>query len=122
MVTMTWNTYNTNVDLWVTEPDGEECGYSHSNTKSGGYLFENITSSYGPERYTMAKAAPGKYLVKVHYFRNDSNKLSDRTFVEITVTSRAGHPDERSQNFYTMLTSSQEKVLITEFVWPLSKD
>lgn len=122
IITMSWNTDNTDVDLWITEPSGEECGYSHKDTASGGNLLQDITRGYGPERYRLQKAVKGKYVVKVHYYSGDRTKLSDCTFVEAAITTRAGHPDERTRNVLVMLNSSNDKVPVAEFVWPPAKE
>jgi tetratricopeptide (TPR) repeat protein len=122
IVTMNWNTDNTDVDLWITEPSGEECGYSHKDTAAGGNLLQDITRGYGPERYRLQKAVNGRYQVKVHYYSGDRTKLSDCTFVEVAVTTRAGHPDEKTMNFLVMLNSSNEKAPIAEFAWPPARE
>lgn len=122
VVTMAWNTDNTDVDLWVTEPDGEQCGYSHMQTRLGGRLLQDITRGYGPERYWMVRGAPGKYKVEANYYAGDRTKLSDTTFVEITVTTNAGRPQEKSENFIVMLTSHRQRVEVAQFTWPPSRD
>ena len=42
-VTLTWNTDNTDIDLWVIEPTGEKCYYSNPKTRNSGRLLEDIT-------------------------------------------------------------------------------
>ena len=37
-VILTWDADNTDMDLWVTDPNGEKCFYSHRNTQIGGYV------------------------------------------------------------------------------------
>jgi len=72
-VTISWNTDNTDVDLWVIEPDGEKCFYGHRQTKNGGELTQDVTQGYGPERYQMIKAKAGEYSIKVHYYSGPRN-------------------------------------------------
>lgn len=122
MVTITWNTDGTDVDLWVKDPSGEECGYNHKNTNAGGKLLEDITRGYGPEQFFLPYAPKGQYEVSVNYYSGNRTRLSDRTFVEITLTFYGGSPKERNQSFYVMLTSSQQKVLISRFNWPPEGD
>lgn len=85
MVTIMWNTDRTDVDLHVYEPSGEECYYSHKNTKIGGELTYDVTQGYGPEMYLLKKSVPGNFTVKVKYFASDSNRKSARTKVYATV-------------------------------------
>src|SRR5262249_59916351 len=61
-VTITWNS-KSDVDLWVTEPGGEQCGFSHRQTRNGGKLHEDNTTGFGPEHYTIAKAPAGDYVI-----------------------------------------------------------
>jgi tetratricopeptide (TPR) repeat protein len=59
LITMMWNTDQTDVDLHVIEPSGEECFYSHRKTRSGGHITRDITDGFGPEMYTI-KHAPNE--------------------------------------------------------------
>ena len=43
-----WNTNNTDVDLHVIDPTGEECYYRNRETKIGGKLTIDVTEGYGP--------------------------------------------------------------------------
>lgn len=71
-LTTHWNSDNTDIDLWVFEPDGEKCFYQHKETRLGGRLYWDITDGLGPELYHAKKAAPGPYHVVVHYYGNHS--------------------------------------------------
>ncbi|HYI00830.1 VIT domain-containing protein [Hyalangium sp.] len=73
-LTTHWNSDNTDIDLWVIEPNGERCFYSHRETQLGGKLFWDITDGLGPELYHARKAAPGPYHVVVHYYGNHSQR------------------------------------------------
>jgi tetratricopeptide (TPR) repeat protein len=73
-LTTHWNSDNTDIDLWVIEPNGERCDYSHKQTTLGGKLFWDITDGLGPELYHARKAAPGPYHVVVHYYGNRSQR------------------------------------------------
>ncbi|MDY7231660.1 VIT domain-containing protein [Hyalangium rubrum] len=73
-LTTHWNSDSTDIDLWVIEPTGERCYYSHRDTRLGGKLFWDITDGLGPELYQAPKAAPGPYHVVVHYYGNNSSR------------------------------------------------
>src|SRR5262249_31580790 len=96
-VTISWNTDNTDVDLWVIEPGGTKCFYSHPRTESGGELSQDQTQGYGPERYQIRQARPGEYRVLVHYFRPNQNLLNGETHVNVVVTRFAGTSQEVSE-------------------------
>ncbi len=67
-VTLTWNTGGNDLDLWVTDPNGEACGYSNPHTAIGGQLDTDDVDGYGPENFTLANPIPGDYFVRVHYY------------------------------------------------------
>jgi hypothetical protein len=95
VVMITWNTDNTDVDLHVTEPTGEECFYSHRHTAMGGDLTADVTRGYGPEMYVLPKAKSGKYQVRAHFYASDVNRASARTKVQALVFEDWGSPKER---------------------------
>ena len=95
VVMITWNTDNTDVDLHVIEPSGEECYYGHNRTRSGGRLTQDVTQGYGPEMYTMTGGPAGRFMVRAHYFASDRNRMSARTKVYATVIEGWGTPKER---------------------------
>lgn len=95
IVTITWNTDNTDVDLHVREPTGEECFYGHRDTKIGGKLTQDVTQGYGPEMYVLPRAVAGHYAVRARYFASDRNRTSARTKVHVTVIEDWGTDAER---------------------------
>jgi tetratricopeptide (TPR) repeat protein len=95
VVTITWNTDNTDVDLHVVEPSGEECFYGHRSTRSGGELTRDVTQGYGPEMYVLPTAPKGEYRVSAHYFASDRNRASARTKVYVRTFENWGTPNER---------------------------
>jgi hypothetical protein len=109
-VTIAWNTDATDIDLWVIEPDGAKCFYSHNRTQSGGELSQDQTQGYGPERYQIAKAQPGVYTVIVHYYRPNPNLLGGETHVTATVTRFAGTAQEKTERHTVILKQHNEQV------------
>jgi len=95
MITISWNTDFTDIDLHVTEPSGEECFYSHPNTDSGGRLTKDVTQGYGPEMYVLKKVEKGKYKITAHYFSSNRNRASARTKVYATVYQNWGKANEK---------------------------
>ncbi len=85
MITINWNTDNSDVDLHVIEPSGEKCFYSHKNTKSGGNISYDVTGGFGPEMYINPAKLGGKYKVRAKYFSDNSNRASTRTQVYVVV-------------------------------------
>jgi hypothetical protein len=113
-VTISWNTDATDVDLWVIEPDGTKCFYSHNRTKNGGTLSQDQTQGYGPERYHVAKALPGTYTILVHYFGVNRNLLAGESNVNVRVTKFAGTPQETTQRYTVILKQHNEQVEVAK--------
>jgi len=96
LVVITWNTDNSDVDLHVKEPTGEDCFYQNRKTKIGGRLTTDVTQGYGPEMYTLARAKSGAYKIRVKYFASVQNRATARTKVHATVYRHWGTKKERS--------------------------
>ncbi|MGI5860929.1 MAG: VWA domain-containing protein [Myxococcales bacterium] len=73
-VTMHWNVDDIDIDLWVRGPGGEVCDYRNPRTASGGRLFWDTRTGYGPEIFQQYRVRPGDYVAKVHYFANNSEQ------------------------------------------------
>ncbi len=109
-VSISWNTDNTDVDLWMTEPNGEKCFYKHRQTSNGGELTEDVTQGYGPERYVAKRAVSGEYVIAVHYFNNNPNLLAAETHVSVVVTRNAGTAEEVVERRTVILKKHDEHV------------
>ncbi|MEO8700045.1 MAG: DUF2135 domain-containing protein [Kofleriaceae bacterium] len=108
VVSITWNTDNTDVDLHVTEPGGEECFFSHRRTKSGGQLTQDVTQGYGPEMYVLPHAPKGEYEIRAHYYASDRNRTSARTKVYVSIIQDWGTPQERATEQVVTLESGKD--------------
>jgi uncharacterized protein YfaP (DUF2135 family) len=108
VITITWNTDRTDIDLHVMEPTGEECYYSNRNTKIGGAMTQDVTQGYGPEMYVLKKAPSGTYKVTVHFFASDANRMSARTKVYATVTRGWGTASETRETKVVVLEYGKE--------------
>ncbi|BBM84239.1 hypothetical protein [Candidatus Uabimicrobium amorphum] len=118
VVIVTWNTDNSDVDLWVTEPNGEECGHSNRKTQIGGRLLDDVLQGYGPELYILPKAPSGKYSIATKYYSANTNRLEEATFVNVTVITRAGDRDQKVHHFCKMLSQTKQTTPIYSFSWP----
>jgi len=114
VVQITWNTDRTDVDLHVIEPTGEECYYSHRDTKIGGHLSTDVTQGYGPEMYTLRRAMPGLYRIRAKYFASDRNRATTSTKIYATIYERFGTPQEKVTKKVIALTTGKEMHDIAE--------
>jgi Ca-activated chloride channel homolog len=105
-VVLSWNKNDTDIDLWVVDPNGEKCYYSNRNTLIGGRISNDFRRGYGPEQYMLKKAIPGKYQVMVNYFGEQQVKLSGPATVMAEIfTHYADGREERK-----IITLQMEKI------------
>ncbi|MFT5130603.1 MAG: Ca-activated chloride channel family protein [Rhodothermales bacterium] len=113
-ITMTWDADNTDMDLHVVEPSGEEAYYGHSRTTIGGRVSRDFTAGYGPEEYMLRKAMTGTYKVKAKFYGSNSVKLLGGVTVQVNVITHYGRPEERRQSMTLRLTEAKEMFTIGE--------
>jgi len=103
-----WNTNNTDVDLHVMEPTGEECYYGNKNTKIGGKLTTDVTRGYGPEMYVLRHAVDGQYRVRLVYYSDDNTKTSSKTKVYLDFYRNWGRPNEKATRKTVILENRKD--------------
>lgn len=114
-VVLTWDTDNTDMDLWVTDPDGEKCSYENRLTRRGGAMSRDCTGGYGPEEFMIKKAQPGTYRVEVNYFGASQQILSGEVTLYITLTTRFGTTGQEEQVITMRLKNAKDRILVGEF-------
>ncbi|MCB9630048.1 MAG: VWA domain-containing protein [Sandaracinaceae bacterium] len=114
-VTMTWNTDNTDIDLWVTDPANERCYYGHRDTAAGGHLLDDVTQGFGPERFQLERAPRGEYHVQAHYYSNNGNRLVADTYVTLTIARHVGTPQQQITRHVVRLASAGDQVSVARF-------
>ena len=67
-VILNWNTPDTDIDLHVIEPTGEDCYFGNVNTKIGAKFSKDFTQGYGPEQYLLRNAVKGKYQIQSNFY------------------------------------------------------
>ena len=114
-VVLTWDTDNTDIDLHVIDPNGEEAYYSHPLTYQGGRVSPDNTFGYGPEEYSLRKAKPGKYRVEVKFYGHRQQAISEATTIQLDFFTRYGSRQIERQSVTTRLKDAQERVFVGEF-------
>jgi len=115
-VVINWNSQNTDIDLWVTDPNAEKCFYSNPATAIGGRLSNDFTGGYGPEQFLLKKALKGKYKIEVDFYNDSSLTLAGPAAVlaEIYTYYSTGRQERKLTTIY--LNRDQERsVLVGEF-------
>jgi hypothetical protein len=115
-VVLNWNMNDTDIDLWVTDPDDEKCYYSHRGTAIGGRISHDFTRGLGPEQFLLKKAIKGKYKVEVNYFGDTQMKLAGPTTILVEIYTNYGTVRQtRELITLQMQSSSQGTVYVGEF-------
>ena len=94
-VVLNWNQPNTDIDLWVTDPDNERCFYGHRFTAMGGRISHDFTRGLGPEQFLLKKAVKGRYKVEVNYYGDTQVKIAGETTLLIEVYTHYGTADQK---------------------------
>jgi Ca-activated chloride channel family protein len=94
-VVLNWNQNNTDIDLWVTDPDNERCFYGHRFTAMGGRISHDFTNGLGPEQFLLKKAVKGRYKVEVNYYGDRQVKLAGETTLMVEVYTNYGSPKQK---------------------------
>ena len=119
-VVLNWNKDNTDIDLWVTDPNGEKCMYSHKSTEIGGRLSDDFTGGFGPEQFLLKKAITGKYKIETNFFGENQATVSGPTslMAEIFINYASGKQERQIVVFNKSKksnTGNGDGVLIAEF-------
>ncbi|MDR1622568.1 MAG: DUF2135 domain-containing protein [Synergistaceae bacterium] len=114
-VVLTWDADNTDIDLHVIDPNGEEAFYGHPLSYQGGRVSPDNTTGYGPEEYSLKTAKPGKYRVEVNFYGHRQQVLSDATTIQLDFFTRYGMEDQRKQSVTMRLKEAKDRIVVGEF-------
>ncbi|WP_291053152.1 MULTISPECIES: VIT domain-containing protein [unclassified Empedobacter] len=117
-VVMNWNKDMTDIDLWVTDPNGEKCFYGHRTTAIGGRMSEDVTQGFGPEQFMLKKAIKGKYKIETNFFGERQMSISGPTTIsaEIYLMYSSGKQVKKMITFQNNKPNSGgEGILVGEF-------
>ena len=66
---LSWETDANDVDFHIYDRFNDHAFYSNRTLVSGGRLYADITTGYGPECFTIYEPKAGPYSVSAHYYR-----------------------------------------------------
>lgn len=112
---LSWDADNTDIDLWVTDPDGEKAYYAHRLTRQGGAMTRDFTGGYGPEEFSLRKAKPGRYEVRAQFFGHRQQLVSPYTTLMLWLATGFGTEAQKDQRVVLRLSGSGEQVLVGTF-------
>ena len=114
-VVLSWDADNTDIDLWVTDPNGERAYYGNRLTYQGGRMSLDFTGGYGPEEFSLKRAKPGKYKVEAQYFGDRQQKVTGPTTLQVTLATKFGSSSQKDQSVTLRLKGRSETVYVGEF-------
>lgn len=69
---LSWSNNQTDVDLHVLDPNGDNIYYSNPFSKIGGFLPYDNTSGFGPEVFLLKDGTPGSFKISAKYYSDNS--------------------------------------------------
>ncbi len=113
-IVLQWDQNDIDMDLWVTDPRGERCLYSHRETGIGGWMSRDFTGGYGPEEFLLKKAIPGTYKVEVNYYGSRRQEMSRPVLVQVQLILDYGLPTQSEQSITRQLGNTSGTIEIGE--------
>ena len=115
---LSWDADNSDMDLWVTDPNGEKTYYSNPRSHQGGRLSEDFTGGYGPEEFVLRDPKPGRYVVEANYFGDRQQVVTGDTTLQLWLSTGFGTPRQVDRRITLRLRGAKETVLVGEFTVP----
>ena len=116
-VNLTWDTDNCDMDLWVTDPSGEKCFYSHKLTRQGGKNSNDFTGGYGPEEFMLKKGLTGQYLVQANYYGTHSQAILAPVNLHLAFFTNFGKPSQKKQEVTIRLEGQKDVIDVGKFTF-----
>ncbi|MEO8080812.1 MAG: VIT domain-containing protein [Caldimonas sp.] len=115
-VVLAWDADNTDVDLHVIDPNGDEVYYGRALSYQGGAITRDATGGYGPEEFALRLAKPGKYTVVANFFGHRQQVLASGTGLMLWFSSGFGTPQQVDRRTTLRVKSERgERVVVGEF-------
>jgi Ca-activated chloride channel homolog len=115
-VVLAWDADNTDVDLHVIDPNGEEVYFGHNASYQGGAITRDATGGYGPEEFALRLAKPGKYRVEANFYGHRQQVLTSGTGLMLWLSSGFGTAAQQDRRTTIRVKSERgERVVVGEF-------
>jgi uncharacterized protein YfaP (DUF2135 family) len=114
-VVLTWDADNTDIDLWVTDPNGEKAYYGNRLTYQGGRMSMDFTGGYGPEEFSLKRAKPGRYRIEAQYYGDRRQAITGPTTLQVKLGTKFGLAEQQERLVTLRLSGRSEVVFVGEF-------
>lgn len=114
-VVLNWDADNTDVDLWVTDPNGEKCYYMNKKTAAGGKISRDFTQGYGPEEFMIRRAIPGEYKIQAHYYGSSAQTIIGKATLSVELFRKFGSKNSEKKEITRRLNVTKDVVDLGTF-------
>ena len=114
-VALAWDTDNTDIVLWVKDPNDEWVSYGHRLSRQGGRNSVDVTQGYGPEVFSLRKAIPGTYEVHAKYYGSHRQALGNGTSVMMRLSTGFGTAAEKHRDVILRLEEAKDDIVVGTF-------
>jgi tetratricopeptide (TPR) repeat protein len=115
-VVLAWDADNTDVDLHVIDPNGEEVYFGHNASYQGGAITRDATGGYGPEEFALRIAKPGKYRVEADFYGHRQQVLTSGTGLMLWLSSGFATAAQQDRRATIRVKSERgERIVVGEF-------
>ncbi|MBL0728621.1 VIT domain-containing protein [Piscinibacter sp. HJYY11] len=115
-IVLGWDADNTDIDLWVTDPDGEQTYYGQRLSYQGARVSRDVTGGYGPEEFALKVAKPGRYLVQARFYGHRQQVVSPSTTLMLVLSTGFGRADQKDERVTLRLSGPADMVTVGSFV------
>ncbi len=109
-IVLNWDSDNSDMDLWVTDPYGEKCYYSHKITHTGGRMSQDFTRGYGPEEFVIKNAIAGEYKIQANYYGSSQQRIAGPTTIYLELYTNYGKKNQHKEVITMQLSNKKEVV------------
>lgn len=112
---LSWDSDDSDMDLWVTDPDGEKAYYGNRLTRQGARMSPDFTRGYGPEEFAVRDAKPGIYRVEANFYGQRQQLVTGATTLTLWLSTGFGTDAQTDQRITLRLSDARETVFVGEF-------
>jgi tetratricopeptide (TPR) repeat protein len=109
-IVITWSSDNSDIDLWVTDPNREKCSYEHTETRIGGRISRDVTQGFGPEEFSVKKAINGQYKVEVNLYGDTRQTAGGPIAIKAELFTDFGKPTQKREIINFRVTTNKDVV------------
>lgn len=109
-IVVDWNHNDTDIDLWVIDPNGEKASYKNQETMIGGRMSADMVEGYGPEEFMLKRAIKGKYKIMIDYYADNVQKISGPTILKVNIFTNFGKKNEEKQTIIVKLDKEEDYI------------